>query len=325
MKKMKFLLSGFLSLILVSQAWCQDPGWTVNPGAFNYSMTVTSVANVACVELSNNSSKIGAFVGTDCRGVVNTNTNANGRKLAFLIVYSNSTSGERVKFKIYDAVSNTVFDAKDSLVFSNNATHGTVSVPYQINSNHPPTDISISNVSINENMAIGSVVGLMSSVNQDPSYSPIYTLSGAGPDNSSFQITGNQLKNAVIFNYEQQTSQSITLKVDDQGGCSYSESFVIQILDAVEQSLPLPSTNFISPNADGKNDYWKIDNIDLYHKFHLSIFNENGQRVYDVPEGYNNEFDGMFNGKALPNGIYYYHLASTTNSVVFKGIISILK
>lgn len=65
-----------------SLAKAGDPGWSVTPGNFQYSMTFTSIANEACVELANSNNKVGAFVGGVCRGVVQTNVVSGGRNYA---------------------------------------------------------------------------------------------------------------------------------------------------------------------------------------------------------------------------------------------------
>ncbi|MBU2019946.1 MAG: hypothetical protein KJ941_09900, partial [Bacteroidetes bacterium] len=181
MKRTYKLIHGFVfATVITTAVQAQSPNWTVNPGGFNNSMNVTSVANVACVELTNNANKIAAFVGAECRGVVNTSTDANGRKLAFLLVYSNTTSGEKVKFKIYDSNTNTVYDSKDSLVFSNNASYGTVSLPYIVSTNHAPTAIALANSTVSENSAINTIVGGLSASDPDNNFAPVFTMDPSG-------------------------------------------------------------------------------------------------------------------------------------------------
>lgn len=242
-KTMKYLLSIATVWSLIFSVQAQAPNWSVNPGAYNYSMTATSVANVACVELTNDNTKIAAFVGNECRGVVQTNTQNNGRHLGFLLIYSNSTSGEKVKFKIYDPITDAVYDSKDSLYFQNNATVGSISSPWQVRTNHRPSDLSVSNLSIDENMLVGSVVGVITGVDSDPDYTPTFSLPVGFGDNAEFAIAGDDLTSGILFNYEQDSVKSIRLRVDDGGGCSYEENFTVIINDVNDTPSAMNLTN----------------------------------------------------------------------------------
>ncbi|MEZ4926319.1 MAG: gliding motility-associated C-terminal domain-containing protein [Saprospiraceae bacterium] len=67
--------------------------------------------------------------------------------------------------------------------------------------------------------------------------------------------------------------------------------------------------NGISPNGDGKNDTWHILGIDQYPDNEVHIFNRWGNQVFEQ-KGYTNTnaWDGTWNGKALPDGTYFYIL-----------------
>jgi len=77
--------------------------------------------------------------------------------------------------------------------------------------------------------------------------------------------------------------------------------------------------NLVSPNGDGKNEYFIIDNIKNYPNNKVEIFNRWGARVYETTgydpygDGSSNVFRGYSEGKAtvdkgskLPSGTYYY-------------------
>ena len=105
--------------------------------------------------------------------------------------------------------------------------------------NEQPTDINLSNASVSENQPSGTLVGVFSTVDPDTTDSFTYTLAaGAGDtDNSSFQITGDQLKTAAIFNYEVKNSYSIRVRSTDSGGLFTEKIFTITVLDAPEAPL----------------------------------------------------------------------------------------
>lgn len=64
-----------------------------------------------------------------------------------------------------------------------------------------------------------------------------------------------------------------------------------------------------SPNGDGVNDYFKIMGIEKFPDSELVVFNSRGNEVY-TKVGYQNEdgWDGMWKGKMLPDGTYFYIL-----------------
>ncbi|EHO09904.1 gliding motility-associated C-terminal domain-containing protein [Myroides odoratimimus] len=77
--------------------------------------------------------------------------------------------------------------------------------------------------------------------------------------------------------------------------------------------------NLVTPNGDGKNDYFIIDNIHKYPNNTVEIYNRWGVRVFKIrgydpnADGSSNVFNGYSNGdinieknKKLPSGTYYY-------------------
>jgi len=86
----------------------------------------------------------------------------------------------------------------------------------------------------------------------------------------------------------------------------------------------IDATNIITPNGDGKNDYWTIKDIGLYPQNNVNIFDKAGRLVYSK-RGYNNDWDGTFNGSPLAEGTYYYVVDLGPYLPKFKGFISILR
>lgn len=86
--------------------------------------------------------EIGAFVGTECRGVAD-GANAEdlwtvgSNKVFYLRVRSNATSGESVTFKVYDKTSHSELPGLTftPVTFSNDAVIGEASSPFALKSN----------------------------------------------------------------------------------------------------------------------------------------------------------------------------------------------
>jgi hypothetical protein len=104
--------------------------------------------------------------------------------------------------------------------------------------NDNPTDISLTNNSINENDVIGATIGSLSATDPDPGDTHTFTLqssgcSGSFPDNSAFSITGSSLKAGISFNYEVKNSYSICVRATDNGtpNLSFDEVLTVDIVD----------------------------------------------------------------------------------------------
>ena len=63
--------------------------------------------------------------------------------------------------------------------------------------------------------------------------------------------------------------------------------------------------NIITPNGDGKNETFHIDNIEHYPNAELTIFNRWGKNVF-TSTNVDNRWNGTVNGDPQPGGVYYY-------------------
>jgi gliding motility-associated-like protein len=90
---------------------------------------------------------------------------------------------------------------------------------------------------------------------------------------------------------------------DNMGLCDS----VFVILTVREKFPALRIYNGFSPNEDGVNDAFKIENIEYYPNHHLQIFNANGLMVFESTN-YQNDWKGTWNGSLLAIGTYYYIL-----------------
>jgi len=85
--------------------------------------------------------------------------------------------------------------------------------------------------------------------------------------------------------------------------------------------------NIITPNDDGLNDVFVIENIEHYPNAVLTIFNRWGRQIFKT-RTYKNNWEGMHNGKILPNSTYYYVLELNEPRSIQKtvnGTISIFR
>ena len=107
---------------------------------------------------------------------------------------------------------------------------------------------------------------------------------------------------------DQLNASTFLVEVSDDNGCSLDT--VVELVALRDECLEVP--NYFSPNNDGINDTWNILGIDLGN-YNLIIFNVTGQELYRTDSQSYQPWSGMFNGRKLPDGDYYYVLESEIN------------
>ena len=113
------------------------------------------------------------------------------------------------------------------------------------NANEAPTDIALSAAAINENVAVNTAVGALSSTDPDAGNTFTYTLvAGTGDtDNAAFNISGSSLRISAIPDFEAKSSYSVRIRTTDQGGLTYDEAFTINVNDLCELTNTVTQTS----------------------------------------------------------------------------------
>jgi gliding motility-associated-like protein len=116
-------------------------------------------------------------------------------------------------------------------------------------------------------------------------------------------------------------STTYTLTVTDTNGCVNSDVVIITVSSLTFNGL---ITTLFTPNGDGINDTWFIENIANYTESEVMVYNTYGQQVF-YQKNYQNDWKGTYNGKDLPDGTYYFVLKFADNDNLFKGSVDILR
>jgi Ca2+-binding RTX toxin-like protein len=111
--------------------------------------------------------------------------------------------------------------------------------------NQPPTNLTISNNIIAENLSVGTIVGNINTTDPDTGNTFTYSLAtGTGDTNNNlFTIINNQLQTNVTFDFETQNSYSIRVCTTDQGGLSYEKQLTIAVNNVNETPTGLALSN----------------------------------------------------------------------------------
>nr|WP_121272120.1 Ig-like domain-containing protein [Pedobacter schmidteae] len=127
--------------------------------------------------------------------------------------------------------------------------------------------------------------------------------------------------NAAVLKVRPSQTTTYTVTATNGSGCSESQTFTITVL---EDFAKVKANNILTPNNDGYNDKWVIENIDFYPNNQVKVFDKAGRLIYGK-SGYDNSWDGTLNGMPLAEGTYYYVLDFGNRTRVFKGYITIVR
>lgn len=108
------------------------------------------------------------------------------------------------------------------------------------------------------------------------------------------------------------------LRVTAPNGC-YSESEI-----RIEVLPPVKIPNGFTPNGDGTNDTWVLENSEAYADCEVNIFNRWGNKVFSS-RGYPSAWDGRIDNEELPAATYYYVIKFHPDLPVKSGSVTIFR
>lgn len=121
----------------------------------------------------------------------------------------------------------------------------------------------------------------------------------------------------VVFNQMQSvplSSGNYNVTVTDQCGNAETDNTWINIEDC---KIVIP--NIFTPNGDGLNQYFFVQNLEKNYPASLVIFNRWGIKIYE-----NADYKNDWNGENVSDGVYFYIL-TTANGVNYNGTVTIVK
>jgi len=173
-------------------------------------------------------------------------------------------------------------------------------------------------------------------------------------ENSGLSYSQSIVSNTFTFNFAQltglqtNTSYNVSVRTKVSGiwspygtPCSIRTFGVTPLLarNAKQQSVPvaktglaekendvntLKITNLITPNGDGKNDFWIVEKIDQFPNNSVRIFNKAGRVIFTM-KGYDNSWNATVNGTPIDEGTYYYLIDFGKNKLSKKGYITVVR
>jgi len=193
---------------------------------------------------------------------------------------------------------------------------GSIPVTYVYTSANSCADTVMQNITVNAMPTVSA--GADQSILQGASITLKATAKGDSLTYAWLPATG--LSNARVLNpvATPNTTTIYTLTVTNSKGCTASARVTVTVLLA-----PVVPNSF-TPNSDGTNDTWVIKYLDTYTDCTVDVFNRYGQKVFSSV-GYAAPWDGKYNNKDLPVGVYYYLINPKHGRGAMSGSLTILR
>jgi gliding motility-associated-like protein len=86
---------------------------------------------------------------------------------------------------------------------------------------------------------------------------------------------------------------------------------------------PVVANNILSPNGDGKNDIWIVNNLEFHPNNIVSVVDAGGTVVFSK-KGYANDWAGTYKGDVLKEGTYYYTI-DLGNLSTLRGFFTVVR
>jgi gliding motility-associated-like protein len=120
--------------------------------------------------------------------------------------------------------------------------------------------------------------------------------------------------------YKVLKSGTYWVKVTDANGCEATDSIVIKSGNCLAPKI----SNTFTPNGDGINDTWNIDDLQNFPQCTVFVYSRWGQELFKSI-GYTKPWDGRYNGTYLQPGTYYYVIKLDSNSPAISGYITLIR
>jgi len=111
--------------------------------------------------------------------------------------------------------------------------------------NETPTDLLLSNNAVDESSSIGTLVGTLTSTDEDSGDMHIYSFKSGIADNDAFDIDGDKLITAEVLDFETQSVYNLELVTTDQGGLTYEKVIVVNVNDLPAQITSIEISNTV--------------------------------------------------------------------------------
>ncbi len=104
-------------------------------------------------------------------------------------------------------------------------------------------------------------------------------------------------------------------------------SILLMSFSRQQTKTPPVFLNTFTPNGDGKNDFFTVENLSEYPNSELTVFTRWGNKVYESSP-YKGDWNGACNtckkgAEKLSDGVYYYIFTDKDTEKQYNGYVNI--
>ncbi|REE00535.1 PKD domain-containing protein [Marinoscillum furvescens] len=161
------------------------------------------------------------------------------------------------------------------------------------------------------------------SAGQDTSISKGYSVQlhgSGGVDYSWYPLDGlnnSNIPNPIATPMET-TSYEVT--VSDQYGCQNSDTVLVMVND----DFKIVANNVFTPDGNGQNDAWVIENVEAFGDVNVRVYDRYGSLVFQE-KAYDNDWAGTYGNDILPDGTYFYVITFSESDQKYQGALTIIR
>ncbi|TMM29899.1 T9SS type B sorting domain-containing protein [Polaribacter aestuariivivens] len=188
-------------------------------------------------------------------------------------------------------------DLKDEITYTLNGEQQQTNGTYE---NLPPGKYELKATHSNgcfvtEQIEIEKVDNLEIFINTDTKNTLIAEINGGSPP-YTYSLNGGDFifDNTFLIN----VTQEYTITVKDEKGCEVSAK-------VIGEYIPIIIPNFFTPNNNNENDFWYPEQVETYHNIRVYIYDRYSRLLKEF-NGIQQGWDGIYNGKPMPTGDYWY-------------------
>ncbi|QDH81320.1 T9SS type B sorting domain-containing protein [Echinicola soli] len=201
----------------------------------------------------------------------------------------------------------------------------TASGPYQeviVLPKPAPEDIVLDNDSFTAEVGRSQIaVGALTVIDPvDDQHS--LALVGDAMDNAYFDLSGTTLFWSSMEALPGKKAFEVLLEAADADGNKFEKSFVINRLRVPFEEVMIYNT--FTPNQDGANDTWGVEELKFYTGVRIMVFERSGNRLF-YSEDPEERWDGQFNGKEMAAGSYFWVIEVGETGEVRRGTLNLLR
>ncbi|WP_143962944.1 T9SS type B sorting domain-containing protein, partial [Litoribacter populi] len=220
----------------------------------------------------------------------------------------------------YDPIVAGFYEINGEVISVNARNIGSIIIPILVEDKALPTNILLSSEVIAKGITAGSSIADLTTVDEADDVHE-YALDNGLLDNSFFSIANGRLIWNSTESVNSRISYQVAIQSTDRVGNMISRNFMLYAEKSGLDKLEIFNT--FTPDNDGVNDTWGVEELKAYQNIRITIFDRGGKQVFQTDDA-KVQWDGTHQGRALPVGAYFY-VIETGHGDMRRGTLNLLR